>query len=118
MRLSTNDVESLPLNLVGNDVDTNHLDEIIDSVISQTCKNDQLEEDSVDPAKDELEKEVAELKKTIQLLQTRVDFLLSYLGIADNQGSDAKSITVSLNSTDWPKLSKANDQDTIYKPTE
>jgi len=89
-----------------------YLDEIIDSVISQTCGNGQPEGESVDPARtEELKKEVAELKKTIQLLQTQVDFLLSYLGIADNQGSDAKSTAVSLNPSDWPKLSKANDHD-------
>ena len=111
IRRESSDAESLPSNLIGNNVDKNHLDEIIDSVISQTCGNDQPEGESVDPAKtEELKKEVAELKKTIQFLQTRVDFLLSYLGIADNKGSDAKSTAVSLNPSDWPKLSKANDQ--------
>jgi len=75
-RRESSDAESLPWNLVGNDVDTNHLDEIIDSVISQTCGNDQPEGESVDPARtEELKNEVADLKKTIQLLQTRVDFL-------------------------------------------
>jgi len=39
------------------------------------CGNDQPEGESADPARtEELKKEVAELKKTIQLLQTRVDF--------------------------------------------
>jgi len=83
---------------------------IYDTVINQTNSN---EGEPVDPAQtEELQKEVAELKKTIQLLQTRVDFLLYYLGIADNQGSDAKSTAVLSNPSDWPKLSKANEHDT------
>jgi len=63
-RRESSDVESLPSNLVGNDVDTNHLDEIIDSVISQTCGNDQPEGESVDPARTE------ELKNTERITAT------------------------------------------------
>jgi len=72
----------------------NNFDEIINAVDNRTNRNDQPESETVDWTK-QLQKEVAESKKTIQLLHTRADFLLSYLGIADNQSTDSKSTAVS-----------------------